>query len=71
MTTALHSDGFGRFGPVRVGWLLNEGRGGGVYDAPLRVHSVEPSRGHAKSASRRPAPLQGTRQSAPTCQIYS
>ena len=42
-------------GPVRVGWLLNEERGG-VYNAPLRAHSVKPSRGHAKSASRCPAP---------------
>lgn len=46
-----------RSGPVTVGWLLNEERGGVIYDAPARVHSVEPSRRHAKSASRCPAIL--------------
>ena len=39
-------------GPVRVGWLLNEERGGVSYTAPSQVRSLEPSRRHAKSASR-------------------
>ena len=46
-----------RSGPVTVGWLLNEERGGVIYDAPARLRSVEPSRRHAKSASRCPAIL--------------
>ena len=44
-----------RSGPVKVGWLLNEDRGGVIYDAPARVRSVEMNRRHAKSASRCPA----------------
>lgn len=46
-----------RSGPVRVGWLLNEERGGVIYEAPSRVRSEQPSRRHAKSASRCPAIL--------------
>ena len=44
-----------RSGPVKVGWLLNEERGGVIYGAPTRVHSAEINRSHAKSASRCPA----------------
>ena len=44
-----------RSGPVKVGWLLTEERGGVIYDAPTRVRSAEISRRHAKSASRCPA----------------
>ena len=43
--------------PSGVGWFLNEERGGVIYDAPARVRSAEPSRRHAKSASRCPAIL--------------
>ena len=46
-----------RSGPVKVGWLLNEERGGVIYDAPARVRSAKVSRRHAKSASRCPAIL--------------
>ena len=56
ITHALPHDG-PRSGPVRVGWLLDEERGGVIYDAPARVRSTEPSRRHAKSASRCPAVL--------------
>ena len=56
ITHALPYDG-PRSGPVRVGWFLNEERGGVIYDAPERVRSTEPSRRHAKSASRCPAIL--------------
>ena len=56
ITHALPLDG-PRSGPVRVGWLLDEARGGVIYDAPVRVRSAEPSRRHAKSASRCPAIL--------------
>ncbi len=44
-----------RSGPVTVGWLLNEERGGVIYSAPTRVRSAEISKRHAKSASRCPA----------------
>ena len=54
ITHALPDDG-PRAGPVKVGWLLNEERGGVIYDAPVRVRSAEINRGHAKSASRCPA----------------
>ena len=46
-----------RSGPVKVGWLLNEERGGVIYDTPERVRSAERSMTHAKSASRCPAIL--------------
>ncbi len=42
-------------GPVKVGWFLNERKGGIIYDPPERVRSVELNRTHAKSASRCPA----------------
>ena len=42
-------------GPVRVGWLLTERKGGIVFDPPERVRSVEMNKNHAKSASRCPA----------------
>ncbi len=42
-------------GPVKVGWLLNEDKGGVIYDAPTRVRSPEMNKTHAKSASRCPA----------------
>jgi len=42
-------------GPVRVGWLLTEDKGGVIYDAPKRVRSPEMNKAHAKSASRCPA----------------
>ena len=54
ITHALPDDG-PLSGPVKVGWLLSEERGGVIYDAPRRVRSVAPSRRHAKSASRCPA----------------
>ena len=44
-----------RSGPVTVGWLLNEERGGVIYSAPTRVRSAEINKRHAKSASRCPA----------------
>lgn len=44
-----------RSGPVKVGWLLTEERGGVIYEAPSRVRSAEMSQRHAKSASRCPA----------------
>ena len=56
ITHALPEDG-PRSGPVRIGWLLIEERGGVIYEAPSRVRSVRPSRRHAKSASRCPAIL--------------
>ena len=46
-----------RSGPVKVGWLLNEERGGVIYDAPAKVRSAEVNRRHAKSAARCPAIL--------------
>ncbi|MEO1494385.1 MAG: hypothetical protein AAFV19_19745 [Pseudomonadota bacterium] len=42
-------------GPVRVGWLLTEEKGGIIYDAPERLRSAEMNKQHAKSASRCPA----------------
>lgn len=42
-------------GPVRVGWLLNDDKGGVIFDPPERVRSVEMNKTHAKSASRCPA----------------
>ena len=56
ITHELPSEGSGS-GPVKIGWLLNEERGGVIYDAPTRVRSVEMSKSHAKSASRCPAIL--------------
>ena len=44
-----------RSGPVKVGWLLTDERGGVIYDAPTRVRSAAINRSHAKSASRCPA----------------
>lgn len=41
--------------PVKVGWFLNERKGGIIYDPPERVRSAELNRAHAKSASRCPA----------------
>ena len=45
----------GRNGPVTVGWLLTEKKGGIIYFPPERVRSVDLNRKHAKSASRCPA----------------
>ncbi|WP_373354987.1 hypothetical protein [Pseudoroseicyclus sp. CXY001] len=42
-------------GPVTVGWLLTEQKGGIIYAPPERVRSVDVDRRHAKSASRCPA----------------
>ena len=42
-------------GPVKVGWLLTETKGGIVFDPPEQVRSTEMSKTHAKSASRCPA----------------
>lgn len=42
-------------GPVTVGWLLTEQKGGVIYDPPERVRSVDLNKRHAKSASRCPA----------------
>jgi hypothetical protein len=42
-------------GPVTVGWLLTERKGGIIYFPPERVRSVDVNRRHAKSASRCPA----------------
>ena len=44
-----------RGGPVKVGWLLTDPKGGIVFDPPERVRSVEMNKTHAKSASRCPA----------------
>lgn len=44
-----------RSGPVRIGWLLTDPKGGIVFDPPERVRSVDVNRTHAKSASRCPA----------------
>lgn len=44
-----------RSGPVKVGWLLTDRKGGIVFDEPERVRSVEMNKTHAKSASRCPA----------------
>jgi hypothetical protein len=44
-----------RSGPVRVGWLLERGTSGVVFEPPERVRSVDMSKSHAKSASRCPA----------------
>lgn len=49
-----HTD---RAGPVRVGWLLTQSKGGVLYDEPERVRSLDANRDHAKSASRCPAIL--------------
>jgi len=48
-------EGTPRSGPVTVGWLLNEQKGGIIYYPPERVRSVDLNRKHAKSASRCPA----------------
>ncbi len=45
----------GRSGPVTVGWLLTDRKGGIIYYPPERVRSVDLNRKHAKSASRCPA----------------
>ncbi|MEM9138455.1 MAG: hypothetical protein AAGB15_01370 [Pseudomonadota bacterium] len=42
-------------GPVKVGWLLTDRKGGIVFDPPERFRSTEMSKTHAKSASRCPA----------------
>ena len=42
-------------GPVKIGWLLTDPKGGIVFDPPERVRSTEMSKTHAKSASRCPA----------------
>ena len=44
-----------RTGPVKVGWLLNEEKGGILFDPPERVRSADMNKQHAKSASRCPA----------------
>lgn len=44
-----------REGPVTVGWLLTDPKGGIIFDPPERVRSVEMNKAHAKSASRCPA----------------
>ena len=44
-----------RSGPVKIGWLLTEKKGGIIFDPPERVRSVEMNKTHAKSASRCPA----------------
>ena len=44
-----------RAGPVKVGWLLTDPKGGIIFDPPERVRSGEMSKTHAKSASRCPA----------------
>ena len=49
------SEGDPRSGPVKVGWLLTETKGGIIFDPPERVRSVEMNKTHAKSASRCPA----------------
>ena len=54
VTHALPEDG-PRSGPVKVGWLLADERGGVIYDAPGRVRSAGINQQHAKSASRCPA----------------
>lgn len=46
-----------RRGPVRVGWLLQEPKGGVLFDDPERFRSLDANREHAKSASRCPAVL--------------
>ncbi len=56
ITHALPEEG-PRSGPVRVGWFLTEERGGVIYEAPVRVHSVDTRKKHAKSAARCPAIL--------------
>lgn len=45
----------GRGGPVTVGWLLSERKGGIIYAPPERVRSADLNKRHAKSASRCPA----------------
>lgn len=42
-------------GPVTVGWLLMDKKGGVLYDPPKRLSSGAENRKHAKSASRCPA----------------
>ena len=42
-------------GPVKIGWLLTEPKGGVIFDPPERVRSAEMNKTHAKSASRCPA----------------
>ena len=54
ITYALPDEGPGS-GPVKVGWLLAEERGGVIYDAPGRVRPAGIDQRHAKSASRCPA----------------
>ena len=41
--------------PVSVGWLLNDNKGGVLFDDPERLRSAGLNREHAKSASRCPA----------------
>ena len=49
------TDEVAKSGPVMVGWLLTERKGGIVYYPPERMRSVDLNRKHAKSASRCPA----------------
>lgn len=44
-----------RRAPLRVGWLLESGKNGILFDEPERIRSVDLNREHAKSASRCPA----------------
>lgn len=44
-----------RRGPVPVGWLLNEDKGGVLYGAPERMRSADTAKTHGKSAARCPA----------------
>jgi hypothetical protein len=44
-----------RSGPIMVGWLRDEDKGGVIYDPPERVSFRQVNRAHAKSAARCPA----------------
>ena len=54
ITHSLPPDG-PQSGPVKVGWLLADEKGGVIYNAPERVRSAAVNQQHAKSASRCPA----------------
>lgn len=45
-------------GPLTVGWFLTSDKNAILYDAPERLVSRPPNRGHAKSAARCPAVVQ-------------
>lgn len=45
-------------GPIRIGWLRVENKGGVLYDPPERVKFRQTNRKHAKSAARCPAVIQ-------------